>query len=183
MSAAKIKRACIRGAYSSVLGVLLLLCVPSQPAGASPQHGSIRDLERRARLAQALAEQVQTMQAQINELQEAMQSAQTTIEEQSQKIQQQENRIEEQNRKIDEQKREINNRDVMLRLFRSGDFEYYQVAEGDTLVSIASNPMVYGDERRAVWLAYANALDEAAPLHAGTVIIIPRFAEGVHYDF
>lgn len=149
----------------------------------NPQHGSLRDLERRARLAQALAEQIQDLQRQVAELQKTMQDALVTIETQNQRIEQQEQRIAQQEEDLAENKRQISNRDIMLRLFRSGEFEYYQVAEGDSLASIAANPMVYGDRTRSIWLAYANALGKDATLFPGTVLIIPRFAEGVQYDF
>ena len=167
--------------YASILFVCVFAA--RWTYGETPHHGSLRDLERRARMAQALSEHVQHLQKQIAELQQAIQEAHTTIDEQNQRIEEQENRIARQDQDIEQQKRNIRNRDMMLRLFRSGDFEYYQVAQGDTLVSIASNPMVYGDASRAMWLAYANALDQDAELQPGTVLIIPRFAEGVQYDF
>ena len=167
--------------YALILGIYMLTISWTQ--GEAPHHGSLRDLERRARMAQALSEHVQDLQKQVAELQQALQEAHATIEEQNQRIKKQEKRIALQNQDLKEQKRNVKNRDIMLRLFRSGDFEYYQVAEGDTLASIAENPMVYGDASRAIWLAYANALDKETELHPGTVLIIPRFAEGVQYDF
>ena len=183
MISLKWKQMRVRPACSAIAAFCIYMCVTIATTSATPQQGSIRDLERRARTAQALAEQVQTMQAQLDETQKMLQDAQSSIETQQQVIDTQNERIDQQEQIIAEQKRNINNRDIMLRLFRSGDFEYYQIAEGDSLSSIAANPMVYGDAQRAVWLAYANAIEPDAPLRPGTVIIIPRFAEGVQYDF
>ena len=180
-----VKRKKIRFTPAYCLAALFCLnaSVSSTTAQATPQHGSIRDLERRARSAQALAEQVQTLQTQLEELQKVAQDAESTIANQQETIEKQNERLTQQDKTLEEQQRQITNRDIMLRLFRSGDFEYYQVAEGDSLTSIAANPMVYGDAQRAIWLAYANALEKDATLRPGTVIIIPRFAEGVQYDF
>jgi septal ring factor EnvC (AmiA/AmiB activator) len=177
------KYACVALISAMVLSLSGLLLIANVAQADSAPQGSLRDLERRARHAQALAEHVATLQKQLQETQAALQDALKTIEHNENRMADNEQKIASQSETIESQKRQIQNRDVMLRLFRSGEFEYYQVAEGDTLAAIAANPMVYGDRNRAVWLAYANALEENATLTAGTVLIIPRFAEGVQYDF
>ena len=66
-----------------------------------------------------------------------------------------------------------------------GEFEYYEVKYGDSLQSIAANPMIYGSPSRAVWLRQVNDgrvkhLDNLAP---GEVLIVPRFPRNGSYEF
>lgn len=145
--------------------------------------GSLRALERRARQAQALAEQVESLQQELMMAKQNISSNKTEIIQLGTNIEELHKTIEVQNAAIAEQKEQIRRRDEMLRLFRSGEFEYYQVIEGDTLASIAENPMVYGDKTKAIWIAYANAMEPDTDLNPGTVLIIPRFTEGVNYGF
>ena len=78
--------------------------------------------------------------------------------------------------------KELAKRDQLLAVFRRGAFEYYEVRAGDTLESIAANPMVYGDADRATWIRQANTVSEKDPLEPGTVLVIPRFPEGTSSD-
>lgn len=66
-----------------------------------------------------------------------------------------------------------------------GEFEYYEVKEGDSLQSIAANPMVYGDPSRAVWLRQVNTgwVKHLDNLPVGEVLIIPRFPRNGLYEF
>lgn len=66
-----------------------------------------------------------------------------------------------------------------------GEFEYYEVKEGDSLQSIASNPMVYGDSSRAAWLRQVNEdrVKRLDNLRAGEMLIIPRFPRNGTYEF
>lgn len=66
-----------------------------------------------------------------------------------------------------------------------GEFEYYEVKEGDTLQSIAANPKVYGDASRAVWLRQVNdgQIKHLDNLRPGEVLIIPRFPRDGTYEF
>lgn len=66
-----------------------------------------------------------------------------------------------------------------------GEYEYYEVKDGDTLQSIAANPMVYGDVSRAAWLRQVNEglVKHIDNLRAGEVLVIPRFPRNGSYEF
>lgn len=66
-----------------------------------------------------------------------------------------------------------------------GEFEYYEVKEGDTLQSIAANPMVYGDATRAAWLRQVNEgqIKHLDNLQPGEVLVIPLFPHTGSYEF
>ncbi|MBN2162806.1 MAG: LysM peptidoglycan-binding domain-containing protein [Pontiellaceae bacterium] len=66
-----------------------------------------------------------------------------------------------------------------------GEYEYYEVKDGDTLQSIAANPMVYGDVSRAAWLRQVNEglVSHLDSLRPGEVLVIPRFPRDGAYEF
>ena len=66
-----------------------------------------------------------------------------------------------------------------------GEFEYYQVKEGDTLALIAAKPMIYGDEAKQAWLRQANAsrVEDPDKLRPGEMLIVPRFPPNGRFDF
>jgi len=66
-----------------------------------------------------------------------------------------------------------------------GEFEYYEVKEGDTLLGIAANPLVYGDPARATWLRQVNEdrVKHLDNLRKGEVLIVPRFPRNGSYEF
>jgi septal ring factor EnvC (AmiA/AmiB activator) len=72
-----------------------------------------------------------------------------------------------------------------LEQFWLGNYEYYEVAKGDTLESIAAMPNYYNDASKAVWLRQANAghVKDFTNLTPGEVIIIPRFPPNGRYEF
>ena len=66
-----------------------------------------------------------------------------------------------------------------------GEFEYYEVKEGDSLQSIASNPLIYGDVSRAAWLRQVNEglVSHLDKLQPGEVLVVPRFPRNGSYEF
>jgi len=72
-----------------------------------------------------------------------------------------------------------------LEQFWLGNYEYYEVKDGDTLGSIAALPTVYGDANRAQWIRQANRghVADLDHLEAGDVLIIPRFPPSGRYEF
>jgi len=66
-----------------------------------------------------------------------------------------------------------------------GEFEYYEIKEGDTLPGIAANPLVYGDPSRSIWLRQVNErrVKNLDHLIVGEVLIIPRFPRNGAYEF
>jgi nucleoid-associated protein YgaU len=72
-----------------------------------------------------------------------------------------------------------------LDLLRLGQYEYYEIKEGDTVESIAAQPGIYGDAARQTLIRQANRghvkdLDRLVP---GEVVIIPRFPSSGRYEF
>lgn len=66
-----------------------------------------------------------------------------------------------------------------------GEFEYYEVKDGDSLQSIAANPLIYGDPARAAWLRQANSgrVKHLDHLRRGEMLVIPRFPRTGSYEF
>lgn len=66
-----------------------------------------------------------------------------------------------------------------------GEYEYYEVKEGDTIQGIAANPMVYGDVTRAAWLRQVNegVVKNLDNLRTGEVLVVPRFPRAGSYEF
>ncbi len=66
-----------------------------------------------------------------------------------------------------------------------GEFEYYEVKTGETLHSVAANPLVYGDSSRAGWLRQANEgrVRDLNRLRDGDMLVVPRFPRTGAYEF
>ncbi len=66
-----------------------------------------------------------------------------------------------------------------------GEFEYYEVKQGDSIQSIASNPLIYGDPSRAVWIRQANEgrVKHLDNLRQGEMLVVPRFPRNGSYEF
>ncbi len=144
---------------------------------------SLRTLELRALKAQALEELVVAMQQRLDGMAAKVRESELKVELLENRIKLQEAQRLKLVKDLEERSVEIKHRDQLLKLFRSGDFEYYQVQTGDTVVSIAANPMVYGNAERAPWIAQVNSLTPETPLVPGAILVIPRYTEGVSYEF
>ncbi|MFH0880989.1 MAG: hypothetical protein V2A34_14840, partial [Lentisphaerota bacterium] len=72
-----------------------------------------------------------------------------------------------------------------LEQFWLGNYEYYEVAEGDTYSSIAAMPEYFNDASKAVWIRQANKshVQDSEKLQRGEMLIIPRFPPTGRYDF
>lgn len=143
---------------------------------------SLRVLEQRALLAQSLAFHVEVLEGRLDALREEKRE----LEEEAATLRAERDTLaverDELRKEVASLQREQNRMNQLLVMFRSGDFEYYEVREGDTTKSIAANPMVYGDAGRSIWIEHANSLDASKPLVPGTVLVIPRFSRGVTHD-
>lgn len=66
-----------------------------------------------------------------------------------------------------------------------GNFEYYEVREGDTVESIAQQPTIYGDVTKAAWIRQANRsrVEDIDALQMNEMLIIPRFPPSGRYEF
>lgn len=145
-------------------------------------RGGLGALERRAILAQALVQQVEAMEREIDQLRDELAVMRKEVDELRADVARGIEEKEALQKKLGERDKEIARQTEMLAIFRSGSFEYYEVREGDTLERIAANPMVYGDPSRAAFIRQANALPDGGELLPGTILMIPRYPEGVLHD-
>jgi len=152
-------------------------------ATSMPDRQSLRALENRALRAQALERYVEEfdvrLKAHRDQLHELAADVKQIRRERDEVRQERDALLAE----VTALKKVQERQDRLLAMYRSGNFEYYQVRQGDTTTSIASNAMVYGDSKRAVWIEHANLLSSGQPLAPGIVLVIPRFSEGVMHDF
>ncbi len=151
-------------------------------AESLPTVGSLGAVEYRALLAQSLSMQVEELKGQSASLKQELADREVVLNETLDLLAKSRKEVETLQASLAEWERELEKRDKMLAMFRRGTFEYYEVLPGDTLESIAANPMVYGNASREMWLRQANSLSEKEALDPGTVLIIPRYPEGTSYD-
>ncbi len=144
---------------------------------------SLRSVETLALRAKALIEQVEHLKGQLKEAQDNNQELTSNVSRLEENLLKEQQKQQEQEKDNALLRKRIDQFDQLIRLFRSGAFEYYQVQEGDSIERIAANPMIFGDSSKAALIAQVNALKTETPLESGMVIIIPRFTEGVTYDF
>lgn len=146
------------------------------------EHTSLRSLEYRALLAQSLVDEIDQLRLETTTLRDELREMETRLTETRNQLDATRDELDRLRSRAQNYDSEIEKRDRLLAVFRSGAFEYYEVREGDTLESIAANPMVYGDAERSIWLEQANDIRAGTPLVPGMVLTIPRFPEGIQYD-
>lgn len=169
--------------FSGGLIGLLMMTRMCAFANEGAPGSRLRGLEQRAIMAQALAERVAELEAENTALKTDLGAARAELEAVRKDFQELEAARESLATQLAARDSDLAALERLLRMLRSGSFEYYEVQDGDTLERIAANPMVYGDAERSVWLRQANALAEDAELSPGMVLIVPRYAEGVGYEF
>jgi septal ring factor EnvC (AmiA/AmiB activator) len=165
------------------LAAAILGCTAgSALADDAPGPRSLRALEQRALQAQALARHVEELERRMDAHREQLrelEAALTQLRAERDAVSEERDVLRDD---VAELKQMRARQERLLAMYRSGDFEYYQVREGDTAATIAANPMVYDDSKRAVWIEHANALPPNQTLVPGTVLVIPRFSEGITHD-
>lgn len=144
--------------------------------------GQLGAVEYRALLAQSLTQQVEELKLEAEGLRKQIEERDKKLREAYDDLAQSRKEADKLRKTIAESEKEMQQREQLLSVFRRGSFEYYEVAPGDTLDSIAANPMVYGDATRATWIRQANTLPDQELLVPGMVLIIPRFPDGISYD-
>ena len=144
--------------------------------------GSLGAVEYRALLAQSLTQQVEEMKGESDGLRKQLADKEALLQDALKSLSESRKEVETLQKNLKEWEKELAKRDQLLAVFRRGAFEYYEVRAGDTLESIAANPMVYGNADRATWLRQANTVSDKNPLEPGTVLVIPRFPEGTSSD-
>ncbi len=170
------------GAWMGLAGLMVLMAVPRGQAETVLSADSLGAVEYRALMAQSLTQQVESMRKESEGLRQQLSETEAKLSEAQDQLDLSRNEARTLQQSLAELAKEVEKREQLLAVFRRGSFEYYEVRAGDTLDSIASNPMVYGDPERAIWLRQANSLANPDALEPGTVLIVPRFPEGTSYD-
>ncbi len=164
------------------LAGLLSLLASSAGAESILTTGSLGLVEYRALLAQSLIQQVEDMKGESDDLRRQLDDKESLLKDALEQLAKSRKEVATLQGSLVEWEREIEKRDKLLAVFRRGSFEYYEVRKGDTLESIAANPMVYNDAARVIWLQQANSLADNEDPAPGTVLIIPRYPDGTSYD-
>jgi hypothetical protein len=148
----------------------------------SPFGGGLGAVEYRALLAQSLTQQIEEMKGEADGLRRELAEKDAQLKEVYETLAQSRREADKLRQHIADTEKQMEEQQLLLTVFRRGSFEYYEVREGDTLRSIAANPMVYGDGERETWLRQANTLPDNEALVPGMVLVIPRFPEGISYE-
>jgi FtsZ-binding cell division protein ZapB len=167
--------------------MLALLPVDEKEAVVTPEagYGMLSNLLEKAEQAEVLTREVMRLQAenkraqqQYDALKEENEGIKAELSDKDENIQSLETESEKWKAKSE------GLRETIERLLL-GEFEYYEVKEGDSIQSIAANPMVYGDPSRATWLRQANRRQVKNPdnLSPGEVLVVPRFPRNGSYEF
>jgi nucleoid-associated protein YgaU len=147
--------------------------------------GRLAELERKALAYEAVQGQIEYKDAMIETMRSALDETRTTLEAQRKEILALSDKIAAQTADLSASAEEKARLKKSLDLLRLGQYEYYEIKEGDTVESIAAQPSVYGDAARHVLIRQANRghvkdLDRLVP---GEVVIIPRFPASGRYEF
>jgi hypothetical protein len=147
--------------------------------------GQLAKLQKKAMLSDELAREAEKIRAQHEGLLEQVASLQRDLEIAKKEREEALEKIEPLKQEVQKWKeRSAGLRETIGRLLL-GEFEYYEVKAGETLQSIAANPLIYGDPSRALWLRQVNEgrvrrLDDLQP---GEMLLIPRFPRTGSYEF
>jgi len=168
--------------FAVILGTTALLRAGVEKNVEPKRTGTLSSLERRALTAQALFQQIETLEKKVDEVQEKVESQKEKIEELSEELKLSQEKVASLEKSLEERDEEIAKQKKMLSVFRSGSFEYYEVSDGDTVESIAAKPMIYGDASRSTLIEQANNISKTEKLLPGTILIVPRYPEGVIHE-
>lgn len=165
--------------------MMAMLPTEGAPLAAKDAFGQLSVLLDKAAKSDALELKVDELQKELKELQKQCDTLQDELEGALEDRDQAREDLE--GFKAADEKWEgtvVGLRETIKRLLL-GEFEYYEVKEGDTFQSIAANPMVYGDASRAVWLRQVNngQIKHLDSLQPGEVLIVPRFPRNGTYEF
>ncbi len=152
-----------------------------------PQEAAkrIQELERKALAYDAIVQSVEKKDGTLVSVSTKLSEAERINNELRQKVSELEKKIVE----LEDEIKRLKDVEAGLRStiqqMMLGNFEYYEVKEGDTISSIAAKPTVYGDASKAIWLKQANRnwIADFDSLEPGEVLIIPRFPPAGRYEF
>lgn len=154
-------------------------------ASASSVSGQLSMLKEKATLAEQMARQVESIRRENTQLiqrRDALEKEVSRIQNELAKALTGAAATEQKNTDLERKNKGL--KETVGRLLL-GEFEYYEVKTGETLQSIAANPLVYGDAARAGWLRQANEgrVRDLNRLNDGDMLVIPRFPRTGAYEF
>jgi hypothetical protein len=175
----------IQGLLDNMLELLAVETGAETPHKASAGIGKLALLLEKAKQADVLAREIEQVRA---ELQQTLQERDSLKQELTTALAERDTAAEKVKGLVaeaDEWKKKISGLHDTINRLLLGEFEYYEVKEGDTLQSIAANPMVYGDPSKAAWLRQVNdgRVKHLENLMIGEVLIIPFFPSNGAYEF
>lgn len=180
-----------RSQYQSIQTLLddMLALLPTDEESGVPTptagYGMLADLLEKAKRSDELSREVENVRIELDQMQQQRDTLKKELEEiriehstAAETIQAGKDEAEKWKSKV------AGLRETIDRLLL-GEFEYYEVKEGDSLQGIAANTMVYGNASRAAWLRQVNEgrvmhLDNLTP---GEILIVPRFPRDGLYEF
>ncbi|QBG47401.1 LysM peptidoglycan-binding domain-containing protein [Verrucomicrobia bacterium S94] len=167
----------------------MLALLPADDEGAVPTpeagYGMLSDLLEKANQAESLSRELKNLQKKSRFIQRQCDALKEENEGMKAVLVQQEEKIRSLKAETEKWKAESEGLRETIERLLLGEFEYYEVKEGETLQSIAANPLVYGDPSRAAWLRQANwrRVENPDVLSPGEVLIVPRFPRNGSYEF
>lgn len=161
---------------------------PAGPGGlltGKTQGGRLYDLELRAEKAATLVHDLAAAEKSLVALQKECDETKTELARVSKERDTAQARSETLQDVVDSLNKQAKGLRQTVRRLLLGEFEYYEVKEGDSLASIAANPMIYNDPSRANWLRQANdgRVKDLSNLRTGEMLVIPRFPQNGSYEF
>jgi hypothetical protein len=157
----------------------------SLQGGSLAGMGKLQELERKKFESNNLRIEIARRDEQINKLLETLAETMGFIERQNELLK----TVKEKKLLLADQILELEGKldthKKTLDLLRLGDFEYYEVKEGDTCRSIAANPLIYNEASKEQYIRQANRghIEDLDSLVPGQMLIIPRFPASGRYEF
>lgn len=147
--------------------------------------GRLLELEKKAMAYGYLKDQVNLQDRKIQELERQLAEEKCLTTLQAEEILKLKAGTANSTQKEDELTKQIKDLNEVIYQLKRGNYEYYEVKEGDTVESIAALPMIYGDESKAEQLRQWNKdqVNDVANLKAGEVLLIPRFKHSGVYQW
>ena len=145
----------------------------------------LQDMERKAIAYNGMVEKIEKRDQMIAELGKQLDASRmvnSNMQIQIDELQAQVKSLTESTKKLQQSEKALQSTVEQLLL---GNFEYYEVREGDTVESIAQQPTIYGDVTKAAWIRQANRnrVEDIDHLQLNEMLIIPRFPPSGRYEF
>jgi hypothetical protein len=158
---------------------------PSFVVRSASSGGRLQDMERKARGYDAIAQVVGQKDVEIAALRKELEAAKAVGKPSWTELLSYRDQLSEMTNAVVELSRECTGLRATVEQLLLGNFEYYEVNAGDTLESIATKPLVYGDATKAKWLRQANygRVKDPDKLMEGEMLVVPRFPEQGHFSF